>query len=114
MLQTVLRLRGVEALTLGGNDSPYKRQQRVQRFREDVSSRVLIFSKVGNSGLNLACADTVIFAVSQYTFVRINSLTDTLGSALECPRRAADHWKSLAVPPTGNSQSVLPSGERHH
>lgn len=38
-----------------------ERQQCVQDFRKNSKNRILIISAVGNTGLNLACADFLIF-----------------------------------------------------
>ena len=61
----------MEAVSIGGSDSPTKRHDMVQLFRGAKGPRVLIFSWVGNAGLNLSCADVVIFAVSVCLITRI-------------------------------------------
>lgn len=38
-----------------------QRQQCIREFRKNPKNRILIISAVGNTGLNLACADFVIF-----------------------------------------------------
>ncbi|KAJ4463203.1 P-loop containing nucleoside triphosphate hydrolase protein [Lentinula lateritia] len=61
LLVKVLRIYGVECLTIDGNDSFDKRANVVAAFQHEGGPRVLIFSSVGTVGLNLSVADVVIF-----------------------------------------------------
>jgi superfamily II DNA/RNA helicase len=59
----VLKLYGVDSLSINGSISFDKRDAIIQEFYRHDGPRVLIFSRVGSSGLNLANADCVILFV---------------------------------------------------
>ena len=59
-----MELYGVHTVSIDGKTEYEKRSEIVKRFNTDPTCRVLLFSKVGNVGLNLTCANTVIFLVS--------------------------------------------------
>jgi SNF2 family DNA or RNA helicase len=50
-----------------------KRSETITTFKKDPQCRVLLFSRVGNVGLNLTCANTVVFLVSLYAHDPIRS-----------------------------------------
>jgi len=57
-------LYGVPSLSINGKISFAERNKRVVAFHsDDQPSRVLIFSSIGSTGLNLAIADVVILFV---------------------------------------------------
>ncbi|TDL13439.1 P-loop containing nucleoside triphosphate hydrolase protein, partial [Rickenella mellea] len=58
---SVLKLHGIDALYIDGNMSSDKRHDTVNKFRSGRHGRVLIMSPVGTTGLNLSCANHVIF-----------------------------------------------------
>ena len=70
----------MEAVSIGGSDSPMKHHDTVQLFRGAKGYCVLIFSWVGNAGLNLLCADVVIFTVSICLFTRFRLSWPSLSS----------------------------------
>uniref|UniRef100_A0A0W0GC69 Uncharacterized protein n=1 Tax=Moniliophthora roreri TaxID=221103 RepID=A0A0W0GC69_MONRR len=57
----VLSLYGVQSLSLDGKLALAKRDAIVAQFHQPNNPRVLIFSSVGTTGLNLCIADVVIF-----------------------------------------------------
>ncbi|RXW12447.1 hypothetical protein EST38_g13407 [Candolleomyces aberdarensis] len=57
----IFRLYGIEVLSICGRDSFEQRAKVVKKFNEDPKYRVLIFSKVGSTGLNLTRASFIIF-----------------------------------------------------
>ncbi|TEB32035.1 hypothetical protein FA13DRAFT_1628369, partial [Coprinellus micaceus] len=59
----VLRVFGAPALALNGSLNYPARERVVKEFKESKEYRILIISKVGAVGLNLTCADTLIFLV---------------------------------------------------
>lgn len=59
IIVNVLGLRGIQASWIAG-----RRNERVQSFKTTVSDRVLLFTTVGGTGLNLAMADVVFFCES--------------------------------------------------
>ncbi|KAF5309269.1 hypothetical protein D9611_015099 [Ephemerocybe angulata] len=61
VLENVLRLYGVDSLAFDGRMTYERRSEVIARFKTDPLCRVLLFSRVGNVGLNLTCANTVIF-----------------------------------------------------
>ena len=60
----------MEAIRISGSDSPAKCHDTVQLFRGAKGPHILIFLWVGNAGLNLLCADVIIFTVSICLFFR--------------------------------------------
>lgn len=87
---------GIKALELNGRTPLNKRKSVLEEFRastREAGSRVLILSMVGMVGLNLACANVMIIAVSaSLHFFTLNlksqiscidSVQDTLWSALD-------------------------------
>jgi SNF2 family DNA or RNA helicase len=62
-MKKVLELYGVKCLSIDGSIPYKKRDDIVQKFLGNGSPRVLIFSTVGSTGLNLSIADVVIFFV---------------------------------------------------
>ena len=56
-----------------GND-PEMIEERIRGEKKPVKYRVLILSSVGNAGLNLHCANALIFVVSP--FLSADSCTD--------------------------------------
>lgn len=80
----VFTLYKIEILRIDGRMSFPKRQSIVDRFYQDGSPRVLVFSSVGTAGLNLAIADTVILLVRKLTsFRHYHTEMSSLGSTLE-------------------------------
>ncbi|KAJ3548525.1 hypothetical protein NMY22_g1227 [Coprinellus aureogranulatus] len=61
LLQNILTLYGVRSVYIDGRTSYEGRSEVIREFRSNPNCRVLIFSRVGNVGLNLTCANTVIF-----------------------------------------------------
>ncbi|TEB22041.1 hypothetical protein FA13DRAFT_1716383 [Coprinellus micaceus] len=61
LLQNILSLYGVFSVHIDGRMAYEKRSDTIKRFKKDPECRVLLFSRVGNVGLNLTCANTVIF-----------------------------------------------------
>ena len=60
-------LRGIKALELNGRTPQHKRKSVLHEFRSSTrtaGARVLILSMVGTVGLNLACANVMVIAVS--------------------------------------------------
>lgn len=55
----------IPSLYIDGQTMYQRRGAIVKQFEEDPNCRVLLFSRVGGVGLNLMCADTVIFLVSE-------------------------------------------------
>ncbi|TFK16560.1 hypothetical protein FA15DRAFT_607055, partial [Coprinopsis marcescibilis] len=62
----IFALRGIAAVAINGSLGYDQRAAVVAQFRNDPNCRVLIVSKVGTVGLNLTCADTMIFLVSHF------------------------------------------------
>ncbi|KAJ2932839.1 hypothetical protein H1R20_g4266, partial [Candolleomyces eurysporus] len=58
----------VPALAINGSMTYDQRAKVVERFRTDPTTRVLIFSKVGTTGLNLTEADTIIILDQQWSY----------------------------------------------
>ncbi|TDL13173.1 P-loop containing nucleoside triphosphate hydrolase protein, partial [Rickenella mellea] len=58
---SVYRLFGIKCLWIDGNIPVNTRQERIDRFRAGKDERVMIMSAVGMTGLNLSCANFVIF-----------------------------------------------------
>ncbi|KAF8054647.1 hypothetical protein FPV67DRAFT_1460617 [Lyophyllum atratum] len=64
LLQNVLELHGVPSLTLNGKMSVEQRNKHVRDFYNDAHpARVLIFSRVGSAGLNLAICKTSLYSL---------------------------------------------------
>ncbi|KAG6876903.1 hypothetical protein C0993_012196 [Termitomyces sp. T159_Od127] len=62
LFQNVLSLYNVPSLAINGKITVAKRDKIVKAFYDDSQpARVLILSSVGNAGLNLSCADVIIF-----------------------------------------------------
>ncbi|KAF8808358.1 hypothetical protein BYT27DRAFT_7097080 [Phlegmacium glaucopus] len=61
LLLNVLSLYGIQALSIDGQMTFENRAATVSKFRSQPDARVLIFSSVGSTGLNLSCANTIIF-----------------------------------------------------
>ncbi|RXW12649.1 hypothetical protein EST38_g13204 [Candolleomyces aberdarensis] len=57
----IFQLYNIPVLSICGRDSFEQRAKIVQRFNEDPKCRVLIFSKVGSTGLNLTRASFILF-----------------------------------------------------
>ena len=64
IIVNVLGLHGIQASWINGSIPAGRRNERVQSFKTAASERVLLFTAVGGTGLNLAVADVVIFFVS--------------------------------------------------
>ena len=62
---STFQVHGINPHIINGAIKPNKRDETVQDFVRgtDVNQRVLLFSRVGAAGLNLACADVVILYV---------------------------------------------------
>ncbi|TFK16542.1 hypothetical protein FA15DRAFT_607075, partial [Coprinopsis marcescibilis] len=60
----VFALHGIPVLSISGKTGYDQRATVVNKFENDPDSRVLIFSKVGSTGLNLTRASVIIFLVS--------------------------------------------------
>lgn len=82
-------LHGIKVVELNGRTPQHKRKSVLEEFRSstrEAGAHVLILSKVGTVGLNLACANIMIIAVSLLFYVQFhvsNYLKDTLWSALD-------------------------------
>ncbi|KAJ2914050.1 hypothetical protein MD484_g6375, partial [Candolleomyces efflorescens] len=61
LVRNIFALRNVKTLAISGRDSFDKRAKTVSLFNEDPDYRVLIFSKVGSTGLNLTRANIILF-----------------------------------------------------
>ncbi|KAF8881145.1 P-loop containing nucleoside triphosphate hydrolase protein [Gymnopilus junonius] len=61
LLRNVLDLYGIKYVYIDGDNSLDERAKRVGIFRADPTVRLLVFTKVGMTGLNLANADAMIF-----------------------------------------------------
>lgn len=59
----ILDLHHVKHTFINGNVPPAQRQSSIDTFKNDPATRVLIMSSVGAIGLNLSCANVVIFLV---------------------------------------------------
>ncbi|RXW12331.1 hypothetical protein EST38_g13525, partial [Candolleomyces aberdarensis] len=57
----IFKLYDIPVLSICGRDSFEQRAKIVQRFNKDPKCRVLIFSKVGSTGLNLTRASFILF-----------------------------------------------------
>jgi superfamily II DNA/RNA helicase len=82
-IASCLNVNDLKCTWINGQMSFAQRAEAVENFRSDPDIRVLIISAVGGTGLNLAFADIVIFAVrpsSTIMFLESNSYT---GSTLE-------------------------------
>ena len=58
-----MSLYGIKHVFIDGDTQTEDRAKRVQAFQTDASLRVLIFSRIGASGINLAVAKALIFVV---------------------------------------------------
>lgn len=63
-LHQVLKLYGVDSLTINGTLSFEKRNEVVEEFYKPGKARVFIFSSVGCTGLNLSIARSILLLVS--------------------------------------------------
>ncbi|RXW12083.1 hypothetical protein EST38_g13772 [Candolleomyces aberdarensis] len=61
LVRNVFELYGIKILLISGTTSYEQRARIVKKFNEDPQYRVLVFSKVGSTGLNLTRASVVIF-----------------------------------------------------
>ncbi|KAF6745335.1 P-loop containing nucleoside triphosphate hydrolase protein, partial [Ephemerocybe angulata] len=61
LVQNILRLYGITSVHISGRTSLDRRGPIISQFTSDPTCRVLLLSKVGNVGLNLTVANTVIF-----------------------------------------------------
>ncbi|TFK16514.1 hypothetical protein FA15DRAFT_742895 [Coprinopsis marcescibilis] len=61
LVRSVFALYNIPVLTINGANSYDSRAAVLKKFCNDPASRVLIFSKVGATGLNLTCASVIIF-----------------------------------------------------
>ncbi|TFK59812.1 hypothetical protein BDN72DRAFT_780239 [Pluteus cervinus] len=61
LLRNVLDLYGVKYIWIDGQTTFAQRARKVAQFKTDPKVRVLIFSSIGSSGLNLSAASVVIF-----------------------------------------------------
>ncbi|CAA7271229.1 unnamed protein product [Cyclocybe aegerita] len=61
VLRNCFDLYGIKHLHIDGQTKIKSRNAVVKKFREDPSERVLIFSMVGSTGLNLSCAKVIVF-----------------------------------------------------
>ncbi|RXW15947.1 hypothetical protein EST38_g9910 [Candolleomyces aberdarensis] len=57
----IFELYHIKVLSICGRDTFEQRAKTVKRFNEDPECRILIFSKVGSTGLNLTRANFIIF-----------------------------------------------------
>ena len=73
-----------------GND-PETMEERIRGEKKPVKYRVLILSSVGNAGLNLHCANALIFVVSLFTndYYLVNM---SIGLCMVWSGRRANHW----------------------
>jgi SNF2 family DNA or RNA helicase len=69
---SALQVHGIRPYVINGGIAAKKRDETVQDFIQstDVDKRVLLFSRVGAAGLNLACAEVVILYVMSGQLVR--------------------------------------------
>ncbi|GJE99781.1 hypothetical protein PsYK624_160520 [Phanerochaete sordida] len=67
LLKKVLEFHGIHALLLHGSLSRKKRAEVLQKFRQSPVGCVLIVTSVGITGLNLDCANIVIFLSSMWS-----------------------------------------------
>ena len=63
-LEQVLEFHGIHAFVLHGSLTRKKRAETLHAFRVSPDPSVLIVTSVGITGLNLDCANIVIFLVS--------------------------------------------------
>ncbi|TFK17447.1 hypothetical protein FA15DRAFT_605046 [Coprinopsis marcescibilis] len=61
LVRSVFALHGIPVLSISGKTGYDQRAAVVNKFDNDPDSRVLIFSKVGSTGLNLTRASVIIF-----------------------------------------------------
>ncbi|TFK17541.1 hypothetical protein FA15DRAFT_734316 [Coprinopsis marcescibilis] len=61
LVRSVFALYGIPVLTITGKNGYDARAASINKFNSDPESRVLIFSKVGATGLNLTRASVIIF-----------------------------------------------------
>jgi SNF2 family DNA or RNA helicase len=64
LLVSVLKLYNIVPLIIHGGHGVEERNETVQKFNSDPTTRILIFSNVGAVGLNLTAASIVILFVS--------------------------------------------------
>ncbi|KAG5634213.1 hypothetical protein H0H81_002857 [Sphagnurus paluster] len=67
LLRNILKLYGVESLSIDGQMSFQERTKVVWQFCKGVKCRVLIISSVGTTGLNLTIANIIIFLVQPWS-----------------------------------------------
>ncbi|TEB14172.1 hypothetical protein FA13DRAFT_1879956, partial [Coprinellus micaceus] len=87
LLQNILSLYGVFSVHIDGRMAYEKRSDTIKRFKKDPECRVLLFSRVGNVGLNLTCANTVIFLDQPWSAqdeVQIRGRVHRQGQKLPC------------------------------
>jgi Helicase conserved C-terminal domain len=83
----------------------------VQKFNDNDEFRVLIFSKVGSTGLNLTRANFVVLLVrfpSAFFFLYLRLCNQSTGPALVSSRRTSNHWKGVETE-TDSSRASYPS-----
>ncbi|KAJ2926181.1 hypothetical protein H1R20_g10917, partial [Candolleomyces eurysporus] len=61
LVRNVFELYGISRLVISGTTTDEQRAKIVCKFNKDPEHRVLVFSKVGSTGLNLTVASVVIF-----------------------------------------------------
>lgn len=93
MTDTILsafRVHNVEVLAINGSSTMATRAAVVSEFIHSVERRVLLFSEVGVTGLNLACADCVVHYVgpsaSKVAFATNNIRACRMDCGLACRR----------------------------
>ncbi|RXW14683.1 hypothetical protein EST38_g11168 [Candolleomyces aberdarensis] len=64
LVRNVFELYGIKILLISGTTSYEQRAKIVRKFNEDPEYRVLVFSKVGSTGLNLTRANFVLFLIT--------------------------------------------------
>ena len=74
-----------------GND-PETVSERIRGEKKPVKYRVLILSSVGNAGLNLHCANALIFVVSLLTINLIYFANAQAGLCVVRTGRRTDNW----------------------